>query len=101
MTVYEELVAFVQLETELIQAGKWHDLVALERRRSELVTKLPPHPPAEAHELIELVLTRLKRNAAALSASLAHVRGELDRIGRTRQALGSYAEPTERFHVRG
>ena len=102
MTCYDELVAFVERETELIQAGKWHELVELESQRSSLLAKLPPNPPAEVHELLEVVLTRLKRNAAALSASLAQVRGDLDRIGRTRTALGSYAQqPTARFHLRG
>jgi hypothetical protein len=102
MTPYEELVAFVELETELIQSGKWHDLACLEARRSDLLLKLPANPPQEAYQLLEVVLTRLKRNAAALSAALAHVRGELDRVDRTRSALGSYAsQPTSRFHIRG
>jgi hypothetical protein len=102
MTPYEELVAFVERETELIQTGQWHELVELEAQRSDLLAKLPKNPPAEMHRLLEIVLERLKHNAAALSASLAEVRGELDRIGRSRQALGSYAQqPTSRFHIRG
>jgi hypothetical protein len=102
MNPYDELLRFIERETELIKAGRWEELIKLEQRRSKLLKILPPNPPPEAQTILSIALTRLQTNAAMLSASLATVRGELDRMGRARTKLGSYSQqPKSTFHIRG
>ena len=91
MSVYVELVELAELEAELVAAGAWADVVALEERRRELVARLPADPPAEAREALERADALLRRNAAAIAASLAATRGELDAEAVRRAALGPYA----------
>jgi len=91
MTVYEELVALAEREAELIAAGEWAEVVGLESLRRSLSERLPASPPAEARGALELAERRLRENAGAIAASLAETRGELDRLARTRAALGPYA----------
>jgi hypothetical protein len=88
---YEELLAFAELEADLIRAGAWEQLTELDAPRMLLLSTLPQSPPPSARPYLERAHDRLKQNAASLAGALAQTRGELDRLGRTRTALGSYA----------
>jgi hypothetical protein len=91
---YDELLALAQREAELISAGAWEELAELDAPRTALLACMPAHPPAGARGLLELASDQLNKNAAALAAAMAQNRGQLDRLSRARNAIGSYAQAT-------
>jgi hypothetical protein len=102
VTPYDELLALVERETELIAAGAWDELATLDGPRIALLACMPKVPPADARPLLELASDQLEKNASALSAAMAQTQGELDRLGRARAKIGSYAQDTRpRFQLLG
>ena len=96
MTPYDELLALVERETQLITAGAWDELATLDGPRIALLACMPKTSSPE------IASDRLEKNASALAAAMAQTQGELDRLRRARAKIGSYAQGTQpRFQLLG
>ena len=92
---YAELAALAERELELVSAGDFDELPALQRERDALVASLPDTPPAAARPSLERAAQLQERVSAALSGAIADVGGEIDRVERGRTAVRGYAPATE------
>jgi hypothetical protein len=92
---YAELAALAERELELVSAGAYDGLPALQAERDALVASLPESPPAAARDSLERAARLQQQVSAALSAAIGDVGGEIERVGRGRTAVRGYAPPGE------
>jgi hypothetical protein len=87
---YAELVALAERELELVQAERFEGLDAIQARRAELVSILPPSPPAEALPFLQQAAAMQARTEAVLEQGLTHAAAELQAVRRGRHAVQAY-----------
>jgi hypothetical protein len=91
--LYERLVTLAERERDLIAAGRYDELPALDSERGELVEALPALPPAEAGPALQQAAALQEENTRALAAALIETRHGLLDVNRGRQTARSYAPP--------
>jgi hypothetical protein len=87
---YARLVAIARREGELIGAGRWADLPALEDERRAATAGLPAQAPLEALALLEEAHRVVAANVAALRSAVESTRADLSLLGRGRRAVAGY-----------
>ena len=102
-TGYESLLELAERERELIEAGRWEDLVTLEATRAQIVAELPLEAPTSARPLLEQAASIVESNVAAIASASESVRRELHHLQRGRTALVSYGagRSAHRIDTRG
>jgi hypothetical protein len=88
---YTLLLELARRESELIEAGRWSELVHLEHERGELIAKLPSRPPVEARGVLEEAKAIVTRNVASIVEATDRTVAQLALVGRGRQAIAGYA----------
>ncbi|HEY6781568.1 MAG TPA: hypothetical protein VI111_11470 [Thermoleophilaceae bacterium] len=88
---YEQLVELAERERDLIAAGRFDDLAALDDERGALVDTLPAVPPAQARPALERAAALQEENTRSLAAALVETRHGLLDIRRGRRTARSYA----------
>lgn len=91
MSGYESLLELAERERDLIEAGRWEDVVTLETARVRLLAGLPAQAPESARPLLEEAASIVESNIAAIATANAGVKRELAHLQRGRNALASYA----------
>ncbi len=91
--LYERLVELAARERDLIAAGRYDELPALDDERAALVAALPAMPPAEAGPALERAAVLQEENTRALAAALVETRHGLLDLRRGRKTARSYAPP--------
>jgi hypothetical protein len=87
---YERLVAIARREAELIAAGRWEDLPALEDERRAATAGLPEQPPVEAMWPLAEAHRLVSQNVADLRYAIETRRADLAMLGRGRRAVAGY-----------
>jgi hypothetical protein len=94
VTGYDRLLELARRERELIDRGRWDEVVALDHERRELAAALPGPPPPEAREALAAAERQVRENAALIAAALAETREQLAGLARgSRQAAAYLAGP--------
>lgn len=91
MQRYEQLLVLVEREHELVVAGSWEELAALDALRRELVAQLPAVAPAAAAGLLARAADVQARTSALLAAGIDELRRELGTLSQGRVAVRGYA----------
>ena len=91
MEAYRGLLEFVRHQRDLIAAGAWDELAAMDREQDETVTALRVRPPAEARALLEQADAQLRANTAALASARAEAVSMLVHLRQGRAAVHAYA----------
>lgn len=90
MLVYEELLALVEHEHELVVAGAWEELAAVDRLRRDVVDRLPAVAPRAARATLERAHAVQARTSELLAAGIDALRGELGALSHGRAAVRGY-----------
>lgn len=77
-------------EAELIEEGRWEEVVRLGAQRETLLARLP-EPGPEAREELAAALALVDSSAGVAAGALAEVRETLGHLARGRQAISAYA----------
>jgi hypothetical protein len=87
---YEQLLALAEREHELVVAGSWEELAAVDAARRELVATLPSPAPAAARALLARAADVQARTSALLAAGVDELRRELGTLAHGRVAVRGY-----------
>jgi hypothetical protein len=96
---YDRLVALAERELELVRRGATDELPRLWDERRQLVSELPPVPPAGAREWLERAAELQGRTTALLEDRLAATGAEMRRLVTGRAAMNGYSPRVERVSL--
>lgn len=88
---YAALVALAERERDLVAAGRFDELGALDAERTALVASMPRQVPAHARSALERAAELQLETTRALRAGIAERRSDLHALGRGREAARAYA----------
>jgi hypothetical protein len=90
MERYEQLLVLVEREHELVVAGSWEELAAVDALRRKLVAQLPAVAPAAAAGLLSRAAATQARTSELLAAGVDELRRELGTLSHGRAAVRGY-----------
>ncbi len=88
---YERLVELAERERDLIAAGRYDEIPALDDERNRIVADLPAVPPPEAGPALERAAVLQEESTRAIASALLETRHALLDLGRGRRTARSYA----------
>jgi hypothetical protein len=88
---YERLVELAERERDLIAAGRFDELPALDDERSRIVSDLPDAPPPAAGPALQRAAALQEESTRAIASALLETRHALLDLGRGRRTARSYA----------
>jgi hypothetical protein len=90
---YVRLLELAERERDLIAAGRFDELAALDDERGALVDGLPATPPPGAGPALTRAAALQEESTRALAAALGATRESLAELLRGRRTARSYAPP--------
>jgi hypothetical protein len=88
---YAALLALTELEHELVVAGAWEELAAVDAERRTLVAVMPAHAPAgAAREALARAADVQAATTALLATHVAELRRSLGHVAQGRTAVQGY-----------
>ncbi len=88
---YVTLLALTEREHELVLAGEWEALAAVDAARRELLAELPDGPaPGAARDLLARAAIVQAATTTLLAAQVAELRGALGHVAHGRTAVQAY-----------
>ena len=92
---YAALLALTEREHELVVAGAWEELAAVDAERRTLVAVMPAHAPAgAAREALARAADVQAATTALLAAQVAELRRALGHVAHGRTAVQGYGGGT-------
>lgn len=92
---YAALLALTEREHELVVAGAWEELAAVDAERRTLMAVMPVHPPAApAGEILARAAEVQAATTALLAAQVAELRRSLGHVAQGRTAVQGYGGGT-------
>jgi hypothetical protein len=88
---YERLVELAERERDLIAAGRFDDLPALDDERNRIVADLPATPPPAAGPALQRAAALQEESTRSIASALLETRHALLDLGRGRRTARSYA----------
>jgi hypothetical protein len=87
---YSQVLDAVRRKGELVEAGDWDGVAAVDAELERLRLTLPDTPPASARPTLEEAVRLNAAIIAAIGKALAGVQAELVGLGRERTAAAGY-----------
>ncbi len=87
---YATLLELTEREHELVVAGAWAQLAAVDMARRSLLAGLPAVPPAAAHAALTRALALQTATAELLAAQVGDLRRSLGHVAQGRVAVQGY-----------
>jgi hypothetical protein len=90
---WTELPELARRERELVNGGRWEELLELQAERQQLIDSLPAELPAEARPALEAALRQSRATQAVLAEAMQATGGQLGTVRRGRRVVTAYGGP--------
>jgi hypothetical protein len=87
---WELLAELARREREVVEAGRWEELLELQDERKCVIALLTGPPPPGSLALLQEARARARETEAALARALAETGGQLAALRRGRRAVVAY-----------